>query len=316
MTPDDQLALYARARFARAFEAAVARARDAGEVPGVVHLNGGQELVELGVFHQLDGARDRVTGSHRSHGLALAAGIAPAIVAAEIMGRTGSLSGGLGGTQHLVPAGGLFMGSNGIVGGQVPLAAGAAFAARSKGNGGIAVAFFGEGAAQQGGVMETMNLAIVLGLPLLFVCVNNGWAQSTGADASAGAPLASRARAFGMHAESVDGGDLGAVDAATRHLVSQIRTNGQPAFLEAHVSRVGGHYHGEDQGYRKDGKLTDPLDRLRATLVEAGVTAANLHRIEEEAEARARAAFEEAALEPMDDPSTLALWARDLGGLT
>lgn len=273
MRIEELTSLVEKAHFIRAFEGALAAAFDAGEVPGLVHLSNGCELVELAVAKALDLPKDQVTGSHRSHGIALSLGVDPMALALEILGRKGGLSEGLGGTQHLMaPESGL-LGSNGIVGGQVPLAAGAALSAKTLKTGGIAVTYFGDGAINQGGVMETLNLAVVLQLPILFVCENNGFGQSTATQyAAAGSGLLSRARAFGLAAAHIDGGNLEDCLQASSRLVNWVRETGSPAFLEASVPRLSGHYHGDEEIYRGDKKkMLDPLERALELLTDRGV---------------------------------------------
>jgi len=272
--------LFEKAHFIRAFENAVAAAADAGDVPGLVHLANGAEIMELAVAAQLNGPVDQVTGSHRSHGLAIAMGADPSAVAKEILGLDGGLSGGLGGTQHLMAPEVGFLTANGIVGGQVPLAAGAALSAKTNATGGIAVTFFGDGAANQGAVLETLNLAVALKLPMLFVLLNNGMAQSTAVTyATGGTGLLARARAFGLASEQVDGGDIEAATNVAERLVAWVRDTSSPAFLEAAVPRLSGHYHGDSEVYRQRSSEDDPLDRAATYLVSQGIDMDDLARL-------------------------------------
>lgn len=280
MDTADLLTVFEKASFVRAFEAAIARAHDAGAVPGLVHLSDGAELFEAALTATLDFNKDQLTGSHRSHGLALLAGLDPLAVAREILGRAGGLSDGLGGTQHLLAPEHGFLGSNGIVGAQVPLAAGAALSAKTLQTGGIAVAVFGDGAANQGAVLETMNLATVLNLPLLFVVVNNGYGQSTpSAYASAGGGVLARARAHGLAADYVDGAKLDDALEVCRRMIRWVRSSGNPALLEAVVPRLGGHYHGDTQAYREGDEPDDPLERAAEQLLAAEVGEADLDMV-------------------------------------
>jgi len=257
------LDLYTKASFIRAFELHIAVAAEAGHVPGLVHLCCGAELVEVAICSALKGPKDQVTGSHRSHGLALAMGADPTAVAAEILGRKGGLSKARGGTQHLMAPQKGFLASNGIVGGQVPLAAGAALTAKMLGAGGMAVAFFGDGAANQGAVFETMNLALSLELPLLFVLENNGLGQSTSAAyASGGVDLLSRAKGFGLKAASMNGYDGKACLTVAQDITEYVRSNCSPAFIEASVPRLSGHYFGEKADYLAHHAAEDPIEDL------------------------------------------------------
>jgi len=312
MDDTELIDFFEKAHFIRAFEERVAVAADAGAVPGLVHLNSGAELAELAVISLLECGCDQVTGSHRSHGLALACGVDPVALASEILGRHGGLSDGLGGTQHLMAPDTGFLTSNGIVGGQVPLAAGAALSAKTLKTGGIAVTFMGDGAANQGAVMETLNLAAALNLPLLFVVINNGFGQSTSAAAVTGGSLIGRARAFGLAADQVDGTDPAAMFKAADRMVGWVRKTGSPAFIEAKVSRLVGHYHGDKEPYRVGGERQDPLVRLRDMLVKKEIEEAVLDTVV--AAARARAEEAVASAEAAGDQSDHALRAWQAAG--
>lgn len=312
MDDTELIDFFEKAHFIRAFEARIAAAADAGAVPGLVHLNSGAELAELAVISLLECGRDQVTGSHRSHGLALACGVDPVALACEILGRSGGLSEGLGGTQHLMAPSAGFLTSNGILGGQVPLAAGAALSAKTLKTGGIAVTFMGDGAANQGAVMETLNLAAALNLPLLFVVINNGFGQSTSAAAVTGGSLIGRARAFGLAADQVDGTDPAAMFKAADRMVGWVRKTGSPAFIEAKVSRLVGHYHGDKEPYRVGGERQDPLVRLRDMLVKKEIEEAVLDTVVAAAHARAEAAV--ASAEAAEDRSDHALSAWQAAG--
>lgn len=243
----EALKQYSRCWFIRAFEAAIAAESAVGRVPGLVHLSTGSEVADILLAHRLDWRRDRVAGSHRSHGLALACGTDALAVAREILGKAGGLSNGLAGTQHLIATEGetSFLTSNGIVGGQVPLAAGAALSAKARpGMGGIGVAVFGDGAVNQGAVLETMNLAVALALPMLFVLYNNGMAQTTPVGASTAGDYCARARSFGLAAQSVDSADYSGCSEALQSAVTHARFDG-PAFIEIGVTRDHGHYFGD-----------------------------------------------------------------------
>jgi len=262
--------LYSKACFIRAFEQEIADAADHGLVPGLLHLCTGAELVEAAICTELSGPADQVCGSHRSHGLALAMGADPVKVAAEILGREDGLSGGRGGTQHLLASENGFLTSNGIVGGQVPIAAGAALSAKLGARGGIAVVFFGDGAANQGAVLETMNLAVALHLPLLFVLENNGLGQSTAASFSSGnVDLLTRAEGFALPVMRMDGFDANCCLDGARASVAQMRSSGGPMFIEASTARLSGHYHGENAAYLTlSAPAIDPLAALASLLPE------------------------------------------------
>lgn len=300
MELEDLTLLFEKAHFIRAFEGALAAAADAGEVPGLVHLSNGAEILELAVASALDLPLDQVTGSHRSHGIALSLGVDPLALACEILGREGGLSSGLGGTQHLIAPDAGLLGSNGIVGGQVPLALGAALSAKTLGTGGIAVSYFGDGAANQGAVFESLNLAVVLKLPVLFVCENNGFGQSTTASyAAGGTSLLGRARAFGLAAAHVDGTDPVEATKTAQRLTAWVRDTGSPAFLEASVPRLNGHYHGDKEVYLSPGGIMpDPLHRLEAMILNREVTEGLVEGMKTRARGDARAIVAKAIAAP------------------
>lgn len=305
---------YQRCWFIRCFERAIAEQASAGNVPGLVHLSTGSEVADILLGHWVDAERDLVTGSHRSHGLALACGADPIAVAIEILGRQGGLSDGLAGTQHLLAPEAGFLTSNGIVGAQVPLAAGAALSAKAATIGGIGVAVFGDGAANQGAVLETMNLAVALNLPLLFVLYNNGMAQTTAAtDATAGS-FCDRARSFDLAAWSADSASYDACSNAVHQAVKHTRTEG-PAFLEITVTRDHGHYYDDE----RDGGFepSQAIQKFGEWLVTKGVTEKSLDAARRTAKNDADAAIVEAASAPLASASSLEPWIQltgDAGG--
>ncbi|MEX0300574.1 MAG: thiamine pyrophosphate-dependent enzyme [Kordiimonas sp.] len=290
----------------RAFEDAIAAAADKGLVPGFAHLCTGAEVLEAALCASLYKS-DYVTGSHRSHGLAIGCGADPYATAAEIFGNADGLSGGIGGTQHLIAPDSGFLTSNGIVGAQVPLAAGAALTARTLGNNGIGIAVFGDGAANQGSVLETMNLAAALELPLLFVLENNGLGQSTSSSyASGGISLSDRARAFGLRTEALTAQDIDGILKGIPKLLSEVRTACKPIFLEAFVPRLSGHYHGEKQDFSEgDRNGGDPLVVLE-TLLEAESIPLSPSRTIIETEIKDEVG--RAALTTQASPNTLSHW--------
>ncbi len=241
----DDKSPYERCVFIRAFEQEIAALSAAGEVPGLVHLSTGAEVADVALASVLDSGKDQVTGSHRSHGIALAMGASPVRVAQEILGRVGGLSDGLAGTQHLMAPENGFLTSNGIVGAQVPLAAGAALTAKTNKTGGVGVAVFGDGAANQGAVLETMNLAAALELPMIFALYNNGMAQSTPVGHASGeTDFKTRAQAFGLLAFDADGADYSACAAQFKQGAESAR-GCRPTFVEVTVTRDDGHYFGD-----------------------------------------------------------------------
>jgi pyruvate dehydrogenase E1 component alpha subunit len=246
-----------------------------GLIPGGVHLALGQEGVAVGAISALE-AGDLVSGSHRSHHHALAKGLSPAAVMAELFGRATGVSGGRGGTMHLSGWHVGYLGGNGIVGAGAGIAMGAALAAHLQGLDQVAVGFFGDGAVNTGRTWETLNLAAVWALPLVAVCENNLYAVETPtANVTAGSVI-DRARAFGMTAVQVDGQDVLAVHTAMRAARARAAAGDGPTFIEALTYRYEGHSTAQVINYRTDEEVEDwrehkdPIDRLRVALMVSG----------------------------------------------
>lgn len=302
--PLDIESLYRRALFVRRFEEGLAKAHDAGHVPGLLHLCIGAEIAEALLCHSLDSTRDQVTGSHRSHGLALLMGACPNTIAKEILGRVGGLSNGMGGTQHLLAPEHGFLTSNGIVGAQVPIALGAALSAKTRGDGGIGVAVFGDGAANQGAVLESLNLAAALKLPMMFFMENNGVAQSTSSTfALPGGTMVERATAFGLEANKIEPQDYQNAADLLHTAVAKARS-GVPVFVEAKTVRLSGHYYGDTSDQKRQEK--DPILRLRSHLKHQGLCEKTLKAVEDECDRDARSALGAAINAPKAGASELA----------
>jgi acetoin:2,6-dichlorophenolindophenol oxidoreductase subunit alpha len=234
----------------RTFEGQVQRLAAAGEVPGFPHLSTGQEAVAVGVCAHL-AREDTLFTSHRGHGHTLAKGADVQATMAEILGRDGGLCRGRGGSMHLVDAANGVLGATGVVAGNLPLAAGAAWAAQARGETTISVAFFGDGATGAGVFHETLNLAVLWKLPLLFVCENNGYAEFTSREEHSKVKHVSAfADPYGMPANTIDGNDLPLVYAAAGDAIASVRRGDGPYLLECITYRVGGHFVGDAQHYR------------------------------------------------------------------
>jgi TPP-dependent pyruvate/acetoin dehydrogenase alpha subunit len=288
----------------RLFEEALAELYGQGRLVGVVHLSIGQEATAVGVCSALR-AGDQITSTHRGHHHMLARGLEPRRMFAEILGRAGGYCGGKGGSMHVsAPAEGA-VGANGIVGGGIAHAVGLAFAAKRLGTGRVAVAFFGDGAANQGVLFESLNLAALWQAPVLFVCENNGYTEFTPTDeVTAGESIAARAAAFGVPAGTVDGDDVAAVAAAAGQAVARARAGEGPTFLECRTTRWRGHHEGEEsyaKPYREAVEAVDPIDRFVQALAAEGVAAADL-RAELEIEERAAVGVALAAAEAEPEP--------------
>lgn len=293
----------------RAFEDRVGRRFRDGEIHGFVHTSIGQEAVAAGSCAPLR-RTDMFTTTHRGHGHCLAKGADPVGMMAELFGRETGTCRGHGGSMHLAQADLGILGANGIVGAGIPLAVGAAFAARSRGEGDVALAFFGEGAVNCGAFHEGVVLAVAWQAPVVFVCENNQYAEFTASEGAWGGPqIVARAGSYGLPAASVDGNDVLAVEAAVADAVDGARAGRGPSFLEMRTYRMSGHYEGDAEPYRADDEVEawrerDPLDRARSVLVGGG-RAAEADELLESASAEMDAAVEAALAAPYPDPSTV-----------
>ena len=263
----------------RLYEETLADLYKLGQLVGVVHLSIGQEATAVGVCSSLRNG-DQITSTHRGHHHMLARGLDPRRMFAEILGRAGGYCGGKGGSMHVSSVAEGAVGANGIVGGGIPHAVGLAFAARRLGTGSVAVSFFGDGAANQGVLYESLNLAALWQVPALFVCENNGYTEFTPTDAvTAGESIAARAAAFGLPSSAVDGDDVVAVASAAEEAVERARDGGGPSFLECRTHRWRGHHEGEEsyaKPYREAVEQQDPIVRLEQAMSSAGLEPAQL----------------------------------------
>lgn len=270
--PADLPALYRTMVRVRAFEDALLRLSQEGVLRGSLHLARGQEAIAAGLGVALL-PQDTLTVTYRGHGVALAKGCAAADLLCEILGRTGPLGDGYGGKMHLTDLPNGLLGANGIVGAGVPIAAGSALSHSMDGGGRLACAVLGDGALNQGAVMETLNIAALMRLPLLLVCENNLYAEMTPIDrSSAVVELSQRVAAFGIRTEKVDGNDAVAFSETVRQAADTVRAGQGPFFLEAMTYRISGHYHLDPgTGYRPKEEIEawrerDPVLALRQTL--------------------------------------------------
>jgi len=259
----------------RGFEERVAVLYRDGEVPGFVHLSIGQEATAVGACWPLRAA-DAITSTHRGHGHCLAKGLDPLGMFAELMGKDQGTNRGRGGSMHIAdPKLGIF-GANGIVAAGLPIAVGAATAAHLRGDGSVAVAFFGDGASAQGAFHEAMNLAGVWELPVIFFCENNGYAEFSPAATQHAASLERRAAGYGAGYVAVDGNDVVTTASVMSDVVLAARAGGGPTVVEAATYRWHGHYEGDPQRYRSQDEVSawevrDPLPAHEARLRAAGV---------------------------------------------
>jgi acetoin:2,6-dichlorophenolindophenol oxidoreductase subunit alpha len=261
----------------------------AGKLPGAVHLYIGEEAVAAGVCAHLS-ARDYATSTHRGHGHFLAKGGDVRAMMAEIWAKREGICQGMGGSMHVADLAQGILGANGIVGAGLAIATGAAFGAKLDGDGKVSVCFFGDGASNQGSLMETLNVAALWRLPLVFVCENNGFSEFTPAAQVTAGRIADRARAFSVPVAEVDGNDATAVWQAAGEAVGRAREGG-PSFIEARTYRIQGHFEAESfvlgsGRYRESEEIEawrqkDPITLFRARLTESGAaTAADLDALE------------------------------------
>ncbi|MCC6780692.1 MAG: thiamine pyrophosphate-dependent dehydrogenase E1 component subunit alpha [Hyphomicrobiales bacterium] len=289
----------------RAFEEHVRNLFSGGAVPGLAHLCAGQEAVAVGVCALLR-RDDMIASNHRGHGHCLAKGADVNRLMAEIMGRRTGYGLGRGGTLHVFDAANGNLGTNGIVGGGIPLAAGAALSAKRRGRGDVAACFFGDGALNQGLLFEVMNMAAVWRLPVLFVCENNGYGEFTAtADVTAGGNPIERGSVFGIPSETVDGMDVLAVREAAMRAIARARSDQGPSFLVCTTYRFTGHHVGDKQQYKdpeeaKAWREKDPIMRLARQLWDTGAaTAEEIAAVQAEAEREVRAAVDLAKAAPL-----------------
>jgi TPP-dependent pyruvate/acetoin dehydrogenase alpha subunit len=282
---DLYLGIYRRMLVIRGFEDLVQSLFLAGEVYGTTHLYSGQEAIATGVASVLE-ERDRVAATYRGHGHALALGVEPQALLDEMLGRASGVNGGRAGSMNVnAPDKGL-IGSFGIVGGSIAAATGAALGLK-KTTGGVAVAYFGDGAMNQGYVFECLNFCKVLELPLVLVCENNGYGEYTAFRSVTAGEIRARAEVMEVPAETIDGMSVWTVREAAQRAVEHARSGNGPAFLEALTYRFVGHSRSDPGAYRPDGELDrwrerDPITVLAAQLAAEGVDEARLEGTRDE----------------------------------
>jgi len=294
----------------RRFEERCAELYQQEKIRGFLHLYIGEEAVAVGVISQLR-SDDAVVATYREHGHALAKGMDAGSIMAEMYGKVEGCSRGRGGSMHLFDAATRFYGGNAIVGGGLPLAVGLGLADSMQGHDRVSAVFFGEGAMAEGEFHESLNLASLWYLPVLFCCENNLYAMGTALDRShAGTRLAVRAASYGMQATTVDGMDVLAVKDAARRAIDEIRNGGGPQFLELQTYRFRPHSMFDPELYREKAEVEvwkerDPIDLMVERLRGAGhLDDDHLARMwaEVEAEVESAVAFAEAGTwESVDD---------------
>jgi acetoin:2,6-dichlorophenolindophenol oxidoreductase subunit alpha len=297
--------LYKTMRTIRRFEERIVDLVNANEIAGVTHEYVGQEAVATGVCAALR-PDDVITSTHRGHGHVIAKGADVRRMMAELLGRIDGLNRGRGGSMHIADLGIGVYGANGIVAAGVPFAAGAAWAAVQDESGAVAATFFGDGGANQGVLHETMNLAALWQLPVIFVCENNGYAVTLSQQRSTAGSLVERAEAYGMVAEAVDGMDVELVLDASLRAVERARSGDGPTFLECRTYRFHGHHTAERTmklGYRSDEEIARWRKRDPLILAGAKLEAADRERVDAEVEALIHDAVDFARQSPRPAPA-------------
>ncbi len=290
----------------RRFEEKAAEVYTQGKIMGFLHLYIGEEAIAVGAMTALE-PEDNVVSTYREHGHALARGISPGAIMAEMYGKANGCSGGRGGSMHLFDANRRFFGGYAIVGGGLPIAAGLALADKMQNRNTVTACFFGDGAVAEGVFHETLNLASLWQLPVLFLCENNLYAMGTHlARHQAQVDLARKAESYQLPAVSVDGMDVLAVEAAVRRAVGQIRKGEGPIFLEARTYRFRAHSMYDAELYRgKDEvelwKQRDPLAAFQSHLLKEGIMVdRDVHAMEQEIAAEVANAVAEAEAGPWE----------------
>ncbi|MCE0483034.1 MAG: pyruvate dehydrogenase (acetyl-transferring) E1 component subunit alpha [Methylacidiphilales bacterium] len=298
LKPVEKIALFRQMLIIRRFEEKAKQAFTQGKIKGFCHLYNGQEAVAVGTISVLN-EDDAVITAYRDHAHALTRGSDPNACMAELFGRITGCSRGKGGSMHFFDAKRHFYGGHGIVGGQIPLGTGLAFAQKYLGTSRVTLAYMGDGAINQGSVHEAMNLAALWKLPVVYIIENNEYSMGTSqARSSAGDPLTKRAGAFDMAAIQANGMDIDDVRAKTFEAVSLARTESLPTLMEIRTYRYFGHSMSDPGKYRSKEEIearrrNDPIELYKARLIEQKVaTEESLNAIDEEALAIAQASYD------------------------
>jgi TPP-dependent pyruvate/acetoin dehydrogenase alpha subunit len=306
-----RLSMYRQMVLIRSFEEAVRTLASAGIVPGLVHLCSGQEATNVGICAALKPS-DVIASHHRGHGHCLARGARPDWLLAEILGKSAGYCLGRSGSMHIIDLEHGNLGTNGIVGGGIPLATGAALAARTREEDRVAVCFFGDGALNQGLVHECMNMAANWSLPVVFVCENNGYGEFTAMeDVTAGSDITKRGEVFGIPSQRIDGMDVLVVYEAARDAAHRARRGAGPSFLICNTYRFGGHHVGDKQDYKDQAEAEewlrkDPILKLARLLIETGeARESDLRTIDAEIAEEIRKAVDFAKQAPEPSPDLL-----------
>ena len=313
LTSEQELEAFREMLLIRRFEEKAGQMYGMGLIGGFCHLYIGQEAVVTGITMASEKGKDAQITGYRDHGHMLVMGLDPKGVMAELTGRQGGLSKGKGGSMHMFSNEHRFYGGNGIVGAQVSLGTGLAFASKYKGDGSVSLAYFGDGAANQGQVYESFNMAKLWKLPVVFVIENNKYAMGTSIErAAATTDFSMRGASFDIPGEQVDGMDVRMVYDAAKRAIEHARSGNGPYILEMLTYRYRGHSMSDPAKYRSKDEVTkyrqerDPIEQVRARLLEAGVvTEDDLKKIETDIRAIVTEAADFATNDPEPDASEL-----------
>ncbi len=288
-TNEQMLQFYREMLLIRRFEEKAGQLYGLGLIGGFCHLYIGQEAVAVGLQSALDADKDSVITGYRDHGHMLAYGIDPKLIMAELTGRGAGISRGKGGSMHMFSVEKKFYGGHGIVGAQVSLGAGLAFAHKYSEDGGIAVSYFGDGASNQGQVYESFNMAALWKLPIIFVIENNGYAMGTAvARGSSETHFHKRGDAFRIPGMQVNGMDVLEMRAAAEAAIDYVRGGNGPILMEVKTYRYRGHSMSDPAKYRSREEVqdvkekSDPIDGLRKDMLVAGITEDELKVIDKD----------------------------------
>jgi pyruvate dehydrogenase E1 component alpha subunit len=310
-TRDEELTAYREMLLIRRFEEKAGQLYGMGFIGGFCHLYIGQEAVVVGMQMAIKPG-DQVITTYRDHGHMLATGMEAKGVMAELTGRQGGYSRGKGGSMHMFSKEKAFYGGHGIVGANVPLGAGLAFANKYRGNDHVCLTYFGDGAANQGQVYETFNMAKLWHLPVIFIIENNRYAMGTAIErSSATTDFSLRGASFDIPGEQVDGMDVRAVEAAADQAVAHCRAGNGPYILEMLTYRYRGHSMSDPAKYRAKEEVqkmreeADPIEQVKKRLIEEGSTEENLKKIDQDIRNIVLEAAEFAQSDPEPDPAEL-----------
>jgi pyruvate dehydrogenase E1 component alpha subunit len=308
ISKDKLLWIYERMQLIRAFENRVKVEFGKGKIPGFVHLYAGEEAVAVGICAHLTDA-DYMTSTHRGHGHCVAKGVDPRGMMAELFGKATGTCKGKGGSMHIADMDKGMLGANGIVGGGPPLACGSGLTAKVNKTDQVTICFFGDGASEQGTLHESLNLAAIWKLPIIFLAENNGYAESTPAHYHCSVEnIADRAAAYNMPGVTIDGNDIFAVYEAAGEAVRRARTGQGPTLLECKTYRFNGHFEGDAQTYKiaadqeKFQKERDPIKLFRDAVLSRGLVAeSDLKTIDDRVAAQIDSAVKFAEDSPFPD---------------